>query len=142
MTTVNDRRTLLALAATAATLLTIAANAQDQNTNDCIVRATSKWGEPCERCEVYKDGFRRDFEGTYQVEFQNVCRDFLEVKVAVQERNGTWRTFPVKVLGPQERFSAFACQGTGKYVYWSRRMNDAEIVLPSDQMIAGELRSR
>jgi hypothetical protein len=31
--------------------------------------------------------------------------------------------------------SAYACEGSGKYLYWVRRANDSEIVLPTDREI-------
>ncbi len=122
-------------------LMAFLAGAQDQSYADCIVKSESKWGAPCEKCENYREGFKRDFAGTYQIELKNVCPETVEVKVAVQEKNGVWRTFPVKVLVPQESMSAFACQGTGKYLYWVRRLDDGEIILPSDQEILSEYRT-
>lgn len=118
------------------------AGAQDQSYADCLSRISSKWGAPCAKCEVYKENFKRDHSGTYQIELQNACSDMVEVKVAMQEKNGMWRTFPVKALGPKETLHAFACQGTGKYMYWVRRVNDTEILLPTDQEILTEYRSR
>jgi hypothetical protein len=38
--------------------------------------------------------------------------------------------------------TAFACQGTGKYLYWVRRLNDVETILPSDREILAEFRTR
>ncbi|MBL8008970.1 MAG: hypothetical protein JNJ64_00065 [Flavobacteriales bacterium] len=128
--------TLLAIA------LAAGAQAQDMDANDCIVKASSAWGKPCEKCEYYKEGYKRDFSGTYSIELQNTCPQLVEVKVAMQEKNGTWRTFPVKALAANETMTAFACQGTGKYLYWVRRVNDTEIVLPSDQEILTEYRGR
>jgi hypothetical protein len=113
-----------------------------QDVADCLVKTGSKWGAPCEKCELYTEGYKRDFSGTYQVQLRNSCSELIEVKVAVQEKNGEWRTFPVKALAPQETFEAFACQGTGKYVYWARRVNDTEILLPSDREIISEYRGR
>lgn len=109
--------------------------AQDQSFADCLQKTASRWGAPCEHCQSYVDGFRRDFSGTFQIEFKNICREVIEVKVAMQEKNGTWRTFPVRALGPEEQLSAYACEGTGKYLYWVRRANDSEIVLPTDREI-------
>ncbi|HMN05996.1 MAG TPA: hypothetical protein PKD45_09730 [Flavobacteriales bacterium] len=108
---------------------------QDQSYADCLVKAASSWGKPCDKCEIYT-GYKRDFTSVYQVEFRNVCGELLEVKVAMEEDNGTWRTFPVKVLAGGETLAAYACRGTGKYMYWARRVNDTEIVLPSDGQIA------
>ncbi len=118
------------------------AGAQDQSYADCLTKVASRWGAPCAKCESYKEMYKRDFSGTYQVDLQNACSDLIEVKVAMQEKNGTWRTFPIKALGPKETMTAFACQGSGKYMYWVRRVNDTEIVLPSDQEILTEYRSR
>ncbi|HRH37912.1 MAG TPA: hypothetical protein PK760_06175, partial [Flavobacteriales bacterium] len=75
-----------------AMVFALATAAQDQNHADCLMKTASKWGAPCENCQSYVEGFKRDFSGTYQVELKNVCRDVIEVKVAVQEKNGTWRT--------------------------------------------------
>jgi hypothetical protein len=118
------------------------AGAQDKSYTECLVKSSSKWGAPCEKCEIYKDGYKRDFSGTYQVELKNTCTELIEVKVAMQEKSGQWRTFPIKALAPQEQMNAFACTGTGKYMYWVRRVNDTEIIIPSDQEIISEYRSR
>lgn len=116
------------------------AGAQDQA--DCLVKTNSKWGAPCDKCESYTEGYKRDFSGTYQVQLKNVCNDIIEVKLAVQEKNGEWRTFPVRSLTPQETFDGYACHGTGKYVYWVRKVNDTEIILPTDREILSEYRGR
>ena len=128
--------TLFAIALAAGSL------AQDMDANDCIVKSSSAWGKPCDKCEYYKEGYKRGFSGTYIIELQNTCPQPADVKVAMQEKNGTWRTFPVKALAANETMTAFACQGTGKYLYWVRRVNDTEIVLPSDQEILTEYRGR
>lgn len=108
--------------------------AQDQTYADCLVKSSSSWGKACDKCETY-NGYKRDYSGVYQVELKNVCTEMLEVKVALQEDNGSWRTFPVKALEGGASMSAYACHGTGKYMYWARRVNDTEIILPSDREI-------
>ncbi|MBL7952330.1 MAG: hypothetical protein JNM62_11500 [Flavobacteriales bacterium] len=135
----NAKKTLILIV-----LLLVAfwAGAQDQSYADCLTKVTSKWGAPCEKCQAYKENFKRDHSATYQIDLQNACSDMIEVKVAMQEKNGTWRTFPIKALAPKEIMNAFACQGTGKYMYWVRRVNDTEILLPSDQEILTEYRPR
>ena len=135
-------RTTVTLFTLAALFLSGSAIAQDQSYSDCLVKTSSKWGAPCDKCESYTEGFKRDFSGTYQIELKNVCKDLIEVKVAVQEKNGTWRTFPIKALGPEESVSAYACEGSGKYLYWVRRANDTEIILPTDREIITEYRGR
>lgn len=122
------RTTLIALFAA---LLWMPALAQDQSYADCLVKATSSWGQPCEKCEIYT-GYKRDYSSVYQVQLRNICSEMMEVKVAMEEKNGTWRTFPVKTLAGGDTMSVFACRGTGRYLYWARRVNDTELVLPSD----------
>jgi hypothetical protein len=117
-------------------------HAQDQSYSQCITKVKSEWGKPCDKCEDYKDGWKRSFEGTYRIELKNTCSDMVEVKVAVQEKGGSWRTFPVKALEPGMSMTAFACHGTGKYLYWARKVDDTEIILPSDQEIISEYRQR
>ncbi|MCB0794747.1 MAG: hypothetical protein KDB88_08425 [Flavobacteriales bacterium] len=116
-------------------------NAQSGNANDCVVKVSSSWGQLCEKCEYYKEGYKRDYSGTYQIELRNDCSSTVELKVAVQEENGVWRTFPVKALEPHASMTAFACKGSGKYLYWVRRLDDTEIILPSDQQIITQYRS-
>lgn len=128
----------LAIAFVAAT----AASAQDQSYADCLVKTASRWGAPCDHCERYTEGFKRDWSGTYQIDLKNACREVIEVKVAVQEKNGNWRTFPVRALGPEESMHAYACEGSGKYMYWVRRANDTEIVLPTDRDIVSTYKAR
>lgn len=132
-------RNLTLIASLALALTTMA---QDQSYADCLVKTQSRWGAPCEHCFNYTESYKRDFSGTYQIDLRNSCRDLIEVKVAVQEKNGTWRTFPVRALGPEESMSAYACEGSGKYLYWVRRANDTEIVLPSDREIITAYRGK
>ncbi len=115
--------------------------AQDQSYSDCVVKVGTAWGEVCDKCESYK-GFRRDYSGTFRIDLKNACNETVELKVAVQENNGMWRTFPVRLLDSGATTTAFACQGTGKYLYWVRRLNDTEIILPTDQEILTEYRGR
>lgn len=116
-------------------LLWISAKAQDQSYADCLSKVSSSWGQPCEKCEIYT-GYKRDYSTVYQVQFRNICGEMLEVKVAMEESNGMWRTFPVKALAAGDTMSTYACRGTGKYMYWARRVNDTEIILPTDGQIA------
>ncbi|MBK7555948.1 MAG: hypothetical protein IPI55_15510 [Flavobacteriales bacterium] len=132
----TTRILLLSASILAASLL----RAQDQSYSQCLTKVKSEWGKPCERCEDYKEGWKRSFEETYKLELKNTCGDMVEVKVAVQEKGGTWRTFPIKALAGGQSMEVFACHGTGKYLYWVRKVNDTEIILPSDQEILTEYR--
>lgn len=123
-------------------LLLIAFWAGAQDRSNCLTKEKSSWGAPCDRCEAYTPDLKRDHSGTYQVELKNTCGDVIEVKVAMGENNGSWRTFPVKALAPGETVNAFACKGNGKYMYWVRTANDTEIELPTDSQIITAYRSR
>jgi hypothetical protein len=123
-------------------LLALALNAQDQSYADCVTKSSSTWGKACEKCEAYTEVYKRDYSGVYQIELKNTCSEQIEVKVAMQEKNGKWRTFPIRALAAGETMMAFACNGTGKYLYWARRLQDTEIVLPSDHEILVEYRNR
>lgn len=116
--------------------------AQDRDRSDCVVKTNSAWGQACEPCQFYTADMKRDHSGTFSIELQNTCNDLLEVKVAMQEQGGTWRIFPTRVLAGNESLNAFACKGTGKYMYWARRVNDTELVIPTDQQIISENRGR
>jgi hypothetical protein len=120
------------------TTVSITSIAQDRDYSDCIVKESSTWGSVCEKCEYYKEGFKRSYEETFTVTFRNACREQVELKVAMQESNGTWRIFPVRMLMQDERFEAYACKGSGKYLYWVKRVDDTEIILPSDREIVSE----
>lgn len=123
-------------------LTTVAAAAQDRDHADCVVKTHSDWGQPCDKCEAYTESYKRDYRGVYRIELKNTCAEVIELKVAMQEANGRWRTFPIKALANGESMTAFACNGTGKYLYWARRLNDTEILLPSDHEILSEYRDR
>lgn len=123
-------------------LLLLAFWAGAQDSADCLMKVGSRWGAPCDKCEFYTEDLKRDHSGTYQLQMRNICNEIVEVKIAVQEERGEWRTFPIKALAPGETIDAYACKGTGKYVYWVRRVNDTEIVLPSDREIISEYRGR
>jgi len=112
--------------------------AQDRNYSDCVVKERAVWGAVCADCEYYRDAYKRSYEETFTLELKNVCPESVEVKVAMQEKNGKWRTFPVKVIAQNEVFEAYACKGSGKYLYWVRRLDDNEIILPTDREILSE----
>jgi hypothetical protein len=116
------------------------AGAQDRSYADCLEKVRTQWGAPCDRCEAYTQDLKRDHSGTFQVELRNTCREIVEVKVAMQENNGSWRTFPVKAIAPGESMTPYACKGSGKYMYWARRINDQEVLLPTDRQIITQYR--
>lgn len=123
-----------------AVLFSVNGVSQDRDYSDCVVKESSSWGQVCKNCEYYKEGFRRSYEETFTVAFKNICRENVEIKVAMQESNGTWRIYPIKMLTQNQVFEAYACRGSGKYLYWVRRVDDTEVILPSDSEILTEYR--
>lgn len=130
----NIRQILFALLIANCSLL----QAQDRDYSTCIVKSNTEWGAVCERCEYYKDGYVRSYDETFTLTLKNVCTERVEVKVAMQEKNGKWRTFPVHFLEKDQSFKAYACKGSGKYLYWVRRADDSELILPTDAEIISE----
>ena len=122
------------LVAIAGFLFSFSNKAIIEDTNSCIKKVGSEWGAVCEDCVNYK-GYKRDYSETYTVYLQNTCSDKIEVKCCVQEADKTWRCFPEKVLNPNDTITGFACRGSGKYLYWTRKAGDREIVFPTDQEV-------
>lgn len=93
----------------------------------CLVKYKSEWSKPCSQC--------MDVQKSYRVYFRNECMQKLDVKCAAQESDKRWRTFTRLALAPNDTIVAYACKGTGKYLYWVREMNDNTVTLPSDEEI-------
>lgn len=107
-------------------------NAQDLT--DALVKFDAKWGEKCEKCEYY-DGYKRSFEETYTVFFRNTSNQVIDAQVAVQEDNLVWRIYQFKGIHPLDEISAYACKGTGKYLYWVKKEGDTELRFPSEEEV-------
>lgn len=96
----------------------------------CLFKTKSEWNQTCTQCP--------EKSGTYRVYFRNDCFRKLDVKVAVQEKDLRWRTFQFQAMSPNDIISAYACKGTGKYLYWVKDSNDDSIEFPSDEQINTE----
>jgi len=101
---------------------------------ECIEKYKSKWGEECRDCINYK-GYKRDYSQTYKVFLRNTCAESVEVKCCVQEDSKGWRCFAVKSLTEKDTLVAYACNGTGKYLFWARQAGDKEIIFPTDEEV-------
>ena len=119
-------------------LLASASFGQDRDYSECVIKEKTAWGVKCEKCEYYKDSYVRSYDETFVLTLKNVCTEAVELKVAMQEKSGKWRTFPVKFLQHNESFDAYACKGSGRYLYWVRRADDTELLLPTDSEILSE----
>ncbi len=111
-----------------------ATNAQVSEKQDkyaqCLEKSSSEWGSNCGSC--YNSA------KSYRVNLKNVCTDKLDVKVAVQERSNRWKTFNQTNLAPGDSVSGYACEGTGKYVFWTRKAGDNTTEFPTEEEIEKE----
>lgn len=108
----------------------IYAQEKDTSTSDyseCLKKTSSMWGEKCLQC--------MNFDNSYRVNLANICKETLDVKVAVQEYTKRWRTFLRSELAPDDSVSAYACVGTGKYIFWARKAGDKAVMFPTDEEI-------
>ena len=96
----------------------------------CLQKSSSVWGSNCGSCYSYTK--------SYRINLKNVCTETLDVKVAVQEKSMRWRTYNQLNMSPGDTISAYACEGTGKYMFWAKRTGDNSILFPSDQEIDRE----
>mgnify|MGYP001565902498 CR=1 FL=1 len=94
---------------------------------DCIQKYKSDWGKPCAGCTSTRD--------TYVVSLKNSCDLPLDIKIAVQNKNKTWRIFEKENFGGGDSLIVFSCEGTGKYLKWTKKAGDREIVFPSNMEI-------
>jgi len=105
-------------------------NSQEDPMAQCLKKSSSEWASNCNACY--------NSSKSYRINLKNVCTENLDVKVAVQERTKRWRTFNQNNLAPGDTISSYACEGTGKWVFWSRTSGDKNIVFPSDDEIQQE----
>ena len=95
--------------------------------SNCLKKTSSKWADNCQQCFSSSN--------TYRVYLTNICKDTLDVKIGVQETTKKWRTFIHTKLTPADSVTAYACVGTGKYIFWARKAGDKEIIFPTDEEI-------
>lgn len=101
-----------------------------QGTNDlseCVKKYNSEWGRTCSACK--QEG------NTYTVFLRNECSQAVDVKCAVQEVEKRWRCFIRLNLAIKDTMTGYACNSSGKYLYWVRKAGDKTIVFPSDEEI-------
>lgn len=93
----------------------------------CLMKSSSVWASDCEQCLM--DG------NTYRINMQNICERQIDVRLAVQEKTMRWKVFNFMNIAPGDTLSGYACDGTGRYVYWTRVANDASVVFPDEREI-------
>ena len=103
---------------------------QDDPMARCLEKTSFEWGSTCNSCY--------NSTKSYRVNLKNVCKEKIDVKVAVQERTNRWRTFNLNNMAPGDSISSYACEGTGKYIFWTRQAGDKNIVFPTEEEIEKE----
>jgi hypothetical protein len=98
-----------------------------QESNECLKKSSSEWGSNCGACY--------NSSKSYRVNLKNVCTENIDVKVAVQEKTMRWRTFNQNNLAPGDSISAYACEGTGKYIFFTRKAGDKTIIFHTDDEV-------
>jgi hypothetical protein len=98
---------------------------------DNIKKYNSAWGQFCKPCGDLS-------ANSYTVKLRNIGKEKLDVKIAVQEKNKSWRVFNFNSMAPNDSMTAYACQGTGKYLKWARKAGDNGTTFPSDKQINDE----
>jgi hypothetical protein len=98
---------------------------------DNIKKYGSAWGAYCKPCGDLSSQ-------SYTVKLRNVGKEKLDVKVAVQEKNKSWKVFNFTAMAPNDSMIAYACQGTGKFLKWARKAGDNSTTFPTDKQINDE----
>ncbi len=112
-------------------IVTFSALAQEPEEKDysaCLKKYNSKWAEKCLQCSNYAPN-------SYTVFYRNTCTERLDVKCAVQESNKQWRFFLRNDIAPNDSVVVYACDGTGKSLYWAKRAGDRTTSFPTDKEI-------
>jgi hypothetical protein len=97
------------------------------DTSDCLQKVKSVQGEKCGDCN--------DFKNSYTVYFVNVCDDTLDIKVAVQNLNKTWKIFEKENMAPHDTLVAWSCEGSGKFLKWVKKSGDRNTIFPTNMDI-------
>lgn len=104
---------------------------EEKDYSECLKKYSSKWGEKCLQCSNY-------VPNSYTVYYRNTCTETLDVKCAVQESNKQWRFFLRNDIAPNDSVVVYACDGTGKSLYWARKAGDKRTSFPTDKEINDE----
>ena len=97
------------------------------NNEGCIVKVNSEWAIPVGNCI--------NSNNTYKAYFVNQCEKSVDIKLAIQEKSNRWRVFNHLNIAPGDTVSGYACDGTGKFVTWSRPSGNKSILFPTDDEI-------
>ena len=100
--------------------------------NSYMKKSTSTWGKPCPECIYNNDIF--------QYSLRNVGNESVDVLLAIQEKDKSWRCSYHEKVMPNDTILGFACKGTGKVKKWVRRAGDRELEFPTCEQVNKEFR--
>jgi hypothetical protein len=103
------------------------AQSREKDYSDCLIKVHSAWSTVCGQCT--------SVENTYRIYLKNNCSETVESKVCVREKSNRWRIFHFRTIAPGDSVSAYACEGTGKYMHLTRKAGDMKVLLPDDHEI-------
>lgn len=103
------------------------AQSNEKDYSECLTKVHSAWSTVCSQCT--------SAENTYRVYLKNTCSETVESKVCVREKANRWRIFHFRFIAPGDSVSAYACEGTGKYMHITRKAGDMNVILPEDHEI-------
>ncbi len=101
--------------------------AQTTDYSECVDKKRSEWGEECTQCPIYRD--------SYVVYLQNICDTKLDMQIAVQEEDHSWKVVAFNSVAPRDSVRAYACMGKGKYLAWAKVAGDSKTTFPTKSEI-------
>ena len=66
---------------------------------------------------------------------RNTCTQHLDVKVAVRDKDKRTKTFTFMNIAKNDTMTPYACNGTGKYMFWARKAGDVANAFPTEDEI-------
>lgn len=75
---------------------------------------------------------------SFKVRWKNTCNDIMDIKYALQKKDGSWSTGIRLNVSPGNTMGegAYTCKATGKYKWWARpSAKKFEIKFPTDEEI-------
>jgi hypothetical protein len=104
---------------------------EEKDYSAMLKKCHSKRGERCLQCSNFTPN-------SYTVLYKNIGSEKIDVKFAVQEANKQWRIFLRPGIAPKDSVAVYACDGTGKSLYWARKAGDTSTEFPTDANINKE----
>lgn len=104
---------------------------EEKDYSSSLKKYHSSRGARCLQCSNFTPN-------SYTVFYRNISTEKVDAKFAVQEANKQWRTFLRAGIAPKDSVIVYACDGTGKSLFWARPAGDTSIEFPTDAVINKE----